>query len=1183
MTVALPRQSWPIWLAIVLALVAHVSARTALADSVVFTSNTTIDAGDTSYEGYDVTVRGCTVTINGPHSFASLTVTDTGIVTHSAGSVLGLDLTITGNLTVALGCSISASGCGYGSASGPGAGGSDGGGESGGGGASYGGEGRPSTAVAGTVYGDVKNPLLLGSGGGSGRAGTYAGGAGGGLIRLTVTGAMVVDGRLECNGNGAPYAGGGSGGSIFLAVGVLSGTGLISARGGTGTRTDGWGVSGGGGGGGRIAVHYAQYSFAGSITASGAGSTDRGIAGAGTIYSKRPDQVEGDLWVHNEGNSGGYTVLNYPVRFDNVRVSNRAILVPPVMGALSMSVVHDCNIDAGGFVSAWRRGHAAAHGPGAGKMDVGGESGGGGGSFGGRGTVGSAAAGEVYGDPKDPVDQGQGEHLGSGGGSGRAETYTGGAGGGAIDLTVGGVLTVDGGLDADGEGANYAGAGSGGSLLLRVGSLAGGGWITAKGGHGNRTDGWGVSGGGGGGGRIVIRYSLSVSEFGGVLSAAGGTSADRGTGGAGTIVLRSGSQTEGDLWIHNDGNQYGATPITGPIVFDNVRIWGKGIVEAAVPPLDLTVLGDCLIEPGGFITGYARGFACGTGPGRGSNDSGGESGGGGGGYGGIGAAGSAPGGGVYGSDRQPIDFGSGGGTGRGGSYTGGAGGGAIRLSVNGTLTVNGILEADGAAANYAGGGAGGSVLLRVGMLAGTGRISAYGGFGRRSDGWGISGGGGGGGRVAIYYAANAWDPAGIISAAGGGSSDRGPAQDGTVYMEQTTGNYTVSLTVNDSSLGGGQSTVGVLALNTPAPEGGLAVQVQSSAPSVAAVPLSVSFAAGETVAQFPVTASSVTAPKTVTITARLWDRTSTAQLTVNPWLSKLMVNPSAAASGDTVAGTLVLSTPAPDGGLLVALASDKPTALTVPTSVLVAPGQKVATFDMVAGSVTKTTTVSVSASYLAESRAATVYVNPAGAQIKAFVISPASVLGGQSAQGVITLTKRAPASGLNIALTSSDPSGVTVPTYVNIPGDRTSGYFKIATKAGLPAESVVVTATISGAGSGGKAQATLVIRATGIKSLVLSPAVVYGGETAIGLVTLDSMPLAPVVITVQCDQSVAVPEPSIVIPAGQTTGAFFIDTLPVSARVLATVTARANGTQRSKRLTIDPDPGGKRRWRGAPR
>src|ERR1039458_8985513 len=89
------------------------------------------------------------------------------------------------------------------------------------------------------------------------------------------------------------------------------------------------------------------------------------------------------------------------------------------------------------------------------------------------------------------------------------------------------------------------GGGSGGSIWLTVGALSGAGFITANGGSG--VD---AVGGGGGGGRISISYNNN--SFAGPVSAYGGGGAN--WGGAGTVYLKTNSQSYGQLTLDNGGN-----------------------------------------------------------------------------------------------------------------------------------------------------------------------------------------------------------------------------------------------------------------------------------------------------------------------------------------------------------------------------------------------------------------------------------------------------------------------------------------------------------------------------------------------------------------------------------------------------------------------------------------------------
>lgn len=455
---------------------------------------------------------------------------------------------------------------------------------------------------------------------------------------------------------------------------------------------------------------------------------------------------------------GATLTINCDHAFNSLSVVNngRVTHAAGQTEGIRLTISTDVTVGATSSIDVSGRGYAGGEGPGAGTSVPGGCCTGGGGHGGCGGNGENAIGGDVYGF----FDQPQG--LGSGGGN--PQLYgAGGAGGGSIVLTVGGSLQIDGKLSADGStGAVSGGGGSGGNIVVTAGTLAGTGTISAKGGNGNLKD-----AGGGGGGRIALRYSSNT--FSGTISACGGEGTGHGTGGgAGTIFSKSDGQSVGSLLIDNAGRAGATTDFPADFVeLDSLRIAGSATMSpvGGVPGFHIVIYDTATIESGAALIADGRGHRGGVGPGAGALSPDGCCSGGGG-YGGAGGAGrDSQGGVVYGNAQAPVELGSGAGNPE--FYgTGGAGGGAMRLTVYGTLQVDGTLSADGARGSFtSGGGSGGSILIaKAGILKGTGWITANGAAGDFNRG-----GGGGGGRIAIYSPdTSGFDPAHITVSGGTG-------------------------------------------------------------------------------------------------------------------------------------------------------------------------------------------------------------------------------------------------------------------------------------------------------------------------------------------------------------------------------------------------------------------------------
>jgi hypothetical protein len=78
-------------------------------------------------------------------------------------------------------------------------------------------------------------------------------------------------------------------------------------------------------------------------------------------------------------------------------------------------------------------------------------------------------------------------------------------------------------------------------------------------------------------------------------------------------------------------------------------------------------------------------------------------------------------------------------------------------------------------------------------------------------------------------------------------------------------------------------------------------------------------------------------------------------------------------------------------------------------------------------------------------------------------IAPASVASGESATGTVTLSAPAPAGGIIVALSSSNPAAVSVPESVVVPEGSDQATFTVQTSGGSSATNATVTASFDGA------------------------------------------------------------------------------------------------------------------------
>ncbi len=214
-------------------------------------------------------------------------------------------------------------------------------------------------------------------------------------------------------------------------------------------------------------------------------------------------------------------------------------------------------VDAGSSINADGQGYAQNKGPGGSAYS------GGGGSYGGIGGGNNADPSLTYGSAAMPVDLGSGSY---------------GAGGGAIRLNVGGTLTINGTISANGANVipGGGGAGSGGSVWVTAGTLTGSGTFNANGGSNTAPT---LSGSPAGvSGRLAVYYASAsgFSNFATSTASGGqftGTTADY-AGGNGTSVFVNTSVTNGNLSVY----QAFSIPANSSLSYNSIAVQNGAVL-----------------------------------------------------------------------------------------------------------------------------------------------------------------------------------------------------------------------------------------------------------------------------------------------------------------------------------------------------------------------------------------------------------------------------------------------------------------------------------------------------------------------------------------------------------------------------------------------------------------------------
>jgi hypothetical protein len=191
----------------------------------------------------------------------------------------------------------------------------------------------------------------------------------------------------------------------------------------------------------------------------------------------------------------------------------------------------------------------------------------------------------------------------------------------------------------------------------------------------------------------------------------------------------------------------------------------------------------------------------------------------------------------------------------------------------------------------------------------------------------------------------------------------------------------------------------------------------------------------------------------------------------SPALTNLSLASSSVVGGNTVTGTVTLSSPAGYPPAFISLSSNS-TSATVSPNVVVPPGQTSANFTVTTYAVTSTQSTIITATYAGVSKTATLQVTSSGggggscipapstASVQSLSVTPNTLMGGTGRVfGKVTLTAPAALGGQAINLSNLSAGAVSasvkMPSYIVVPEGQTIAYFPI--EGGVVTSNQVVT------------------------------------------------------------------------------------------------------------------------------
>jgi len=279
----------------------------------------------------------------------------------------------------------------------------------------------------------------------------------------------------------------------------------------------------------------------------------------------------------------------------------------------------------------------------------------------------------------------------------------------------------------------------------------------------------------------------------------------------------------------------------------------------------------------------------------------------------------------------------------------------------------------------------------------------------------------------------------------------------------------LSLAFPSSTPVGGTTVTGTVKLTGKAPDGGCVVSLTNGLAGITA-PSTVLVDAGLDMATFSATLPVVAVDTAVPWKATLNGAFKTFTMTIKPAsILAVTFSPVSAPGGAPMTGKVTLTGQAPDGGTTVALVSASPGIAAVPDSVIVPAGATNVSFPVLTVPVSTDTNVVITGTTGTTSKAGTARV--LAPVVTAYLVSSTTLQGGKTLSGRVNISGTAPAGGVLVTLTSSDPSAAPPATIIVPEGTKTIGF-------SIPTSAVSVNMTVTLTARTGTTSKTVVITIT---------------------------------------------------------------------------------------------------------